>query len=216
VPAHAQGKKESRRQRQYWKLMYFVARKCVNARVACNTKLTMQKLLTTFLLCFILTNAFGQKDRSSSLYFEGQYNQTISDVTEGNNPWGMGLGLQMFFRQKSIFRPTAELTADGYLMDDKVYRMYSDGTPIRTVGGMINVFAGASVHPLKNAYVSFVVGPSFIGGQALLGLKPSVGFYFSANQKVTGKISYINVLNRETRAKQNFTSISFALGVKLH
>lgn len=176
----------------------------------------MQKLLTTFLLCFILSNAFGQTERKTSMYLQGQYNQTISDVTKGNNPWGMGLGLQMFFRPKSTFKPTVELTADAYLMDDKVYRMYLDGTPIGTVGGMINAFAGASVHPIRNAYVSFLAGPSFVGGQTLLGLKPSFGFYFSSNQKVTGKISYINVLKREARAKQNFTSISFALGVKLY
>ncbi|HOK25069.1 MAG TPA: hypothetical protein P5320_00585 [Bacteroidales bacterium] len=95
----------------------------------------MQKLLTTFLVCFILSNASGQIQHKASLYLEVQYNQTISDVTKGNNPWGMGLGLQMFFRQKSMFRPTVELTADAYLMDDKVYRMYLDGTPIGTVGG---------------------------------------------------------------------------------
>ena len=127
----------------------------------------------------------------------------------------MGLGLQMFFRQTSIIKPTVELTADAYLMDDKVYRMYLDGTPIGTVGGMINVFAGASVHPIRNAYLSLVAGPSFVGGQTLLGLKPSVGLYFSSSQKVTGKISFINILKREERAKQNFTSVSFALGVKL-
>jgi hypothetical protein len=176
----------------------------------------MQKLLTTFLVCFILSNAFGQTQRKASVYLEGQYNQTISDVTKGNNPWGMGLGLQMFFRQKSMFKPTVELTADAYLMDDKVYRMYLDGTPIGTVGGMINVLAGASIHPIRNAYVSFLAGPSFLGGQTLLALKPSLGFYFSSNQKVTGKISYINVLKREERAKQNFTSISIALGVRLY
>ena len=184
--------------------------------VGCNTKLPMQKLITTFLLCFILTHAFGQKDRKTSFYLEGQYNQTLSDVTIGNNPWGMGLGLQMFFRQASIVKPTVELTADAYLMNDKVYRTYLDGTPIVTVGGMINIFAGASVHPVRNAYLSFVAGPSFVGGQTLLGLKPSLGFYFSSNQKVTGKIFYINVLKRESRAKQNFTSISIALGVRLH
>jgi len=181
-----------------------------------NTKLTMQKIITTFLLCFLLTHAFGQTHRKTSLYLEGQYNQTISDVTKGNNPWGMGLGLQMFLLQTSIFKPTVEVTADAYLMDDKVYRMYLDGTPIGTVGGMINVFAGASVHPTRNAYLSFVAGPSFVGGQTLLGLKPSLGFYFSSNQKVTGKLSYINVLKREERAKQNFTSVSFSLGVRLH
>jgi hypothetical protein len=176
----------------------------------------MQKLLSTILLCSILAHAVGQTQRKTSLYFEGQYNQTISDVTKGNNPWGMGLGLQMFFRQTSVFRPSVELTANAYLMDDKVYRMYLDGTPIGTVGGMINVFAGASVYPIRNAYVSFLAGPSFVGGQTLLGLKPSLGFYFSSNQKVNGKISYMNVLKREERAKQNFTSVSFALGVRLH
>jgi hypothetical protein len=176
----------------------------------------MQKPITTFLLCLFLTQAFGQTQRKTSLYFEGQYNHTISDVTKGNNPWGMGLGLQMFFRQTSIFKPTVEVTADAYLMDDKVYRTYVDGTPIGTVGGMINFFVGASVHPIRNAYLSFVAGPSFVGGQTLLGLKPSLGFYFSANQKVTAKISYINILEREERAKQDFTSVSFALGVRLH
>jgi hypothetical protein len=184
--------------------------------VTCNTKLTVQKLITTILLCFILTQVFGQTQHKTSLYFEGQYNQTISDVTKGNNPWGLGLGLQMFLLPTSLFRPTAELTADSYLMDDKVYRMYLDGTPIGTVGGMINIFFGASVHPARNAYLSFLAGPSFVGGQTLLGLKPSLGFYFSANQKVTAKISYINVVKREERAKQNFTSFSLSLGVRLH
>jgi hypothetical protein len=187
-----------------------------NTTVGCNTKLTMQKLITTFLLCFILMQAFGQTQRKTSLYLEGEYNQTISDVTKGNNPWGMGLGLQMFFRETSMFKPTVELTADAYLMDDKVYRMYLDGTPVGTVGGMINVFAGASVHPIRNAYLSFLAGPSFVGGQTLLGLKPSLGFYLSSNQKVTAKISYINILKREERAKQNFTSLTLSLGVRLH
>jgi hypothetical protein len=188
----------------------------INLSVSCSKKLAMHKHVTTFLLCFILINAFGQTQRKTSLYFEGQYNQTISDVTKPNNPWGMGLGLQMFLLPGSVFRPTTELTADAYLMDDKVYRMYSDGTPIGTVGGMVNVFAGASVHPIHNTYLSFVGGPSFVGGQILLGLKQSLGFYFSSNQKVTAKISYINILKREERAKQNFTSFSLSLGVRIH
>ena len=172
--------------------------------------------MTTSLLFFIVTQAFGQAEHTSSLYLEGQYNHTLSDVTKGNNPWGVGLGLQLFLRQTSKLKPTVELTADAYLMDDKVYRMHPDNTPIITVGGMVNVFAGASVHPIRNAYLSFVAGPSFVGGQTLLGLKPSLGFYFSANQKLTGKISYINILKREASAKQNFTSVSFSLGVRLY
>lgn len=176
----------------------------------------MQKLISTFFLFIICTQVLAQKERKGSLYLQGQYNHTLSDVTKGNNPWGMGLGLQMFFRQASVVRPTVEFTADAYLMDDKVYRGYSDGTAIETVGGMVNIFAGASVHPIRNVYFSFVAGPSFVGTQTLLGLKPSLGFYFSNNQKLSAKISYINVLKREVRAKQNFTSISFTLGLKLY
>ena len=194
---------------------YYVYLNAKPKRIDYNTKLIMKKILTILFLCFTLTQVFAQKYRKMSLYLEGQYNQTIADVTKGNNPWGTGLGLQMFFRQQSMFKPTIEFTADAYLMDDKVYRAYLDGTPVGSFKDMVNLFAGLSVHPITNVYVSFLAGPSFIGGQTLLGLKPSLGFYFSSKQKLTGKISYINILEREVRAKQNFTSTSIALGVKL-
>ena len=116
--------------KQYSGLAFFMCcHKDKRVNIGCPTKLTMQKLIQTFFLCFILIFAFGQKGRKTSLYLEGPYNQTISDVTKGNNPWGMGLGLQMFFRQTSLIKPTVELTADTYLMGDKVYRVYLDGTP---------------------------------------------------------------------------------------
>ncbi len=175
----------------------------------------MQKFIMTFLLCFILTTSFSQGQRNSSLYAQGQYNQTLSDVTRGNNPWGMGLGLQLFLANASRLKPAFDFTADADLMDDKLYRTYLDGTPTQTVEGMINLFAGASYQPVRIAYVSFVAGPSFVGGQTLFGVKPSIGFYFSAKKKLTGKISYINIFKREPRAKENFCSVSFSLGAKL-
>ena len=177
--------------------------------------LTMQKIITTLLLCFTLTNSFSQTQRKVSTYLQGQYNKTISDITIGNNPWGMGLGLQLFLDNNSKFKLTIDLTADSYLEDDKVYRAYSDGTEMVDIGGMVNLFAGASYHPTKTIYLSFVTGPSFVSGQTLLGLKPSFGFYFSQNQRWTGKVSYINILNRDKKSKEDFSSISLSLGVKL-
>ncbi len=127
----------------------------------------------------------------------------------------MGLGLQLFFNNTSRIKPTIDLTADAYLEDDKVLRLNSDGTPIDDIGGMVNVFLGASFHPTRTIYLSFVIGPSFVSGQTLLGLKPSFGFYFSQNQRWTGKLSYINVFNRDKTTKEDFGTISFSLGVKL-
>lgn len=180
-----------------------------------KNSISMKKLITTFLLCFILTQSFSQTKRNVSSYLQGQYNNTINDRTMGNNPWGMGLGLQLFFNNQSKFKPTTDLTADVYLYDDKVLRLNSDGTSTNPIRGMVNVFAGASYHATNNFYVSLVAGPSFVSGQTLLGLKPSLGLYFSKNQRLTGKVSYINVFNRDKITEEDFGSISLSVGVKL-
>ena len=68
---------------------------------------------------------------------------------------------------------------------------------------------------VQNIYLSVVAGPSFISGQTLLGIKPSFGFYFTKTQRWTGKVSYINVFNRTRIAKEDFGSLSLAIGLKL-
>ncbi len=178
----------------------------------------MRKTITTCLLCFILTQTFGQTKRKVSTYLVTQYNGTIYDRTAGNNPWGVGLGLQTFFNTKTNFKPTIELTGDIYLEDDKVLRLNPDGVIpnfSNDVGGMVNLFFGSSFNPTQNIYVSFLAGPSFISGQTFMGVKPSFGFYFSKNQRWTGKVSYINVFNRDKTTKEDFGSISLAIGLKL-
>ena len=175
----------------------------------------MQRIITAFLLCFTLTYTFGQAQKKVTTYLSGEYNKTIYDRTLGNNPWGIGLGLQTFFNNKTKFKPTIELTADIYLLDDKVFRMNTDGTQIPDVRGMVNLFAGTSFHPIPTIYLSLLTGPSFVGGQTLLGIKPSVGFYFSKSQKWTGKISYINIFNRDKTTNEDFGSLSLSVGLKL-
>jgi len=176
---------------------------------------SMQKILIILLACFILTDSFGQTQTKVSTFLLTQYNKTLYDRTKGNNPWGVGLGLQTFLKNKTKFTPTIELTGNIYLEDDKVFRTNSDGIEINEVRGMINLFAGASFNPTQDIYFSFVAGPSFISGQTLLGIKPSFGFYFSKSQKWTGKISYINVFNRDKKTEEDFGSLSFAVGLKL-
>ena len=178
----------------------------------------MQKIIMTFLLCLILAKNFGQSQKKLLTYLFTQYNNTLYDITKGNNPWGVGLGLQTFFNNWTKFKPTIELTGDIYLEDDKTLRLNTDGTVpanYNDVRGMINLFIGTSFHPTKKIYLSFVAGPSFISGQTMLGIKPSIGFYFSKSQKWTGKVSYINIFNRDKITKEDFGSLSLAIGLKL-
>ena len=175
----------------------------------------MQKIISTALFCIILTQSYGQKQRFLSSYLQLQYNKTIYDRTTGNNPWGIGAGLQLFFNNKSKFKPTIDFTADTYLEDDKVLRLNEDSIPADNFGGMVNLFAGVSYHPTKRTYFSLVGGPSFIGGRTLIGIKPSFGFYFSETQRWTGKISFINIFNRDKKTGDDFGSLSLSIGLKL-
>jgi hypothetical protein len=175
----------------------------------------MRKIISIFLLCFILMPGFGQTQKKVSTYLFAQYTNTMYDITSGNNPWGAGLGLQTFFNNRTDFKLTIELTGDLYLMDDKVGRVRANDILIDDVPGMVNLFVGSSFQPNQNFYLSFLAGPSFIGERTLLGIKPSLGFYFDRNQKWTGKFSYINIFNRDIETKEDFGSVSFAIGLKL-
>ena len=175
----------------------------------------MQKVITNIILCFIFTYSVGQTQKKISTYLLTQFSTTLYDVTKGNNPWGVGLGLQTFLNNKTKFKPTIELTGDIYLEDDKVLRTNSIGTPLNDVRSMVNLFIGTSFNPTKNIYLSVVVGPSFISGQILLGIKPSLGFYFTKSQRWTGKVSYINIFNRDKTTKEDLGSLSLAVGLKL-
>ncbi len=175
----------------------------------------MRKTVTTLLMCFILKVALAQSKSKISLYLHGQYNKTIYDRTINNNPWGIGTGLQLFINAQSKFRPTADLTADIYLEDDKVLRIDPDDNPVPDLRGMLNFFGGISWHPKTTIYMSIVGGPSIINGRTLTALKPSFGFYFSEKQKWTGKFSYINVFNRDRVTNQDFGSVSISLGRRL-
>lgn len=177
------------------------------------------KIISTSLLFFIILNSVsGQSQKKVSTFLSVEYNRTIYDETVGNNPWGIGLGLQAFLNNKTKFKPIIDITGDIYLEDDKVLRSNPDGTfssSDNTVRGMINIFVGSSYHPNEDVYFSFVAGPDFIGGNTSFGIKPSLGFYLSKNKKWMGKISYINIFNRYKASKKDFGSLSFSIGIKL-
>ena len=174
------------------------------------------KLPFIVLTILFLSPTFGQSNKKLSLLIQAQSNITLKDYTKGNNPWSLGLGLQSSFLLKSKIHPTIELTGDLYLVDDKVLRSDSTGIRYKDVRTMVNIFVGASITPIQNIYLSVLCGPSFAGEQALFGLKPSLGVFFSKKQKILAKLSYLTVFNRGNLVKQNFNSISISLGLKLY
>ena len=173
----------------------------------------MKKIFILPFLLFVLSG-FAQTPHKTSGYLFADYNKTISDITLGNNPWGAGIGALVFYNNKTKFKPGIELTGNIYLVDDKVFRTYN-GSEIESVRGMINLFAGSSFTITPIAYVSLFGGPAFINGKNYFGVKPSLGIYFSKKQQWTGKISYLNIYNRDAATGTDFTSISISLGVKL-
>ena len=178
----------------------------------------MKKLCIAFIFLFIATQNFAQNKRKFSGYFLAEFNSTIYDRTIGNNPWGAGLGLQAFYNTHSKFKPTLEFTSDLYLESDKLLKLDPNGSIPATDYGfksMTNIFIGESFHPKSSIYFSLLGGPSFIGRYTYLGIKPSFGFYFSKSQRLTGKFSYINIFNRYKTTKEDFGSLSLAVGIKL-
>jgi hypothetical protein len=169
---------------------------------------------TLILLCFFIVHLANAQLKISS-YLSAQYNKTIYDITFGNNPSGVGLGIETIINSASKFKPAIEITADVYLENDKVLRMTTTGEEIEDVGGMINVFGGSVFNPNQKIFISFMLGPSFINGNTLLGIKPSLGFYFSEKQRWKARMSYINIFNRDKLNKKDFGNLSFAIALKL-
>ena len=175
----------------------------------------MQKLLSTLFFSFIFLLSTAQ-ERKVSVLLNGQFTGTLYDLSAGNNPWALGVGLQGYYNNRSKFSPTIDITADIYLQDDKVLRLNPDGTFPEDLGGVLNLFGGIAYSPKSRIYFSFVMGPSIMTYRTCFGIKPSFGFYFSEKKRWTGKISYINIFNRDKESGHDFMSVSFTVGVRLY
>jgi hypothetical protein len=179
----------------------------------------MKEIFIIIVCAFSLTNGFSQNHNKLSGYLLFQYNKTLYDLTKDNNPWGTGIGFQVFLNNDSKFKPTIELTGDAYFAEELASRIVLpfldpiDGE--NSVNSMINLFVGYSYQPGRTLHTSFIIGPSFINGKPFLGIKPSFGLFFLKSQKYFAKLSYINVFNRLKFEKKDFGSLSIAISRKL-
>lgn len=178
----------------------------------------MRALIFLLLLSLMLNLTFAQVKQRTSFYLLAQYNHTLYDRTTGNNPWGAGLGFEVFFKGQSKFKPALELTRNFYLEDNKLLKLNPDGSvpPARyDLNSMTTLFAGECYQLDSNIYISLLAGPGLIDKNIYFAIKPSFGFFFTKSKRWTGKISFINIFNRYPPTKEDFGSVSFAIGVKL-
>ncbi len=184
----------------------------------------MRIFYCTALCLFSIVSSFAQQKHFISTFFSAQANLTLRDASKPNNPWSVGLGTQTYLG-KGKLKPTVEISADVYLADNKVFKAFgpTDG-PIERVDKMINVFGGFSFVPDSTFIISILGGPSFINGNTLVGIKPSLGYVFSKSRRWMGRIAYINVFNRYTFGVRgngylyihdDFGSISFSIAYRL-
>ncbi|WP_157274033.1 hypothetical protein [Pedobacter sp. BAL39] len=175
----------------------------------------MRIRLFTFLLLICMVSAYGQSSKKLSLYILSDYNKTLRDRTKSNNAWAIGLGVQSALDIGTRFRPTVEFGSYLYLEDDKVLRLDEDGGHAEAISGHTNLFGGLTYQPVSQVFVSFLAGPAFINDQILMGVKPGMGLFLSRNQRWMAKVAYVHVFDRDKSTKMDFSSLNFAIGLKL-
>ena len=149
------------------------------------------KYLLTFCLTVAASVTFAQTARTISTYIMGQYNKPYFEWGIRNNPSGIGLGAETFFMTDKKFQPTIDLSGNVFIEKAVVYQ--PSGSPEKSpdIRSNISLLAGASIHPFRLLFFSFVAGPTLINQKMYLSSKPSVGFYFDKNRKWIMKFSGI-------------------------
>jgi hypothetical protein len=196
-------------------LTFFNSSTAASRTVNCHTIEPMKTLLT-FLLCqIVITTSHGQNHRNLSTYLLPEFSQTLSDRTKWNNEYGLGLGIQTFWRATSTFTPFVQVSDDFIFLDDKVLRTNPDGTIQITLENVAKVIAGTNIKLIGGLHISLAAGASFTGRQTLFTIKPGIGLLFGKNDRWILKTDYFEMYNRYSGERQNYTSLVFSLGIRL-
>ena len=143
-----------------------------------------------------------------------QVNHTLYDRTLSNNSGGLGFGLQLDYQTASRVKPLLELNVD-YFGGTKVAYITADGKMIDSKHGIISTYAGPMLEFNKQLWIATTVGSTWYHKEAHLGIRPSIGFYFSKRKTWMTKASFTNVFQRDEVSNQSFGYLSLALGLRL-
>jgi hypothetical protein len=168
-------------------------------------------------LCLFFTLAGAKVNAQSKIMYRlvPHYNHTITDQTKINNPWGMGLALQVLPNAKKNLLPMAEISTTLYLAKTKVLITDSAFTKFDRVESLNTLVMGAHLLVIKNVNALLQAGLAFINGKWHVCLKPGYNIYLDETRKwaITG--SYILVFNRHNPVKGNFVSGNLGISIGL-
>jgi hypothetical protein len=153
------------------------------------------KNLLTICLTFSVSVTFAQTSGNISTYIMGQYNKPFLEWRIKNNPWGIGLGAETFFMTNRKFQPTLDLAGNVFIEKAQISPSFGSTGKAPDIGSNISLLAGASLHPIRRLYFSFVAGPTLINQKIYFSTKPSIGFYIDKDRKWTSKFSGLYIYN---------------------
>jgi len=162
-----------------------------------------------------MSQASGQEIKKVGIYFLPEISQTLADRTKWNNQTGLGLGIQTVWHASSRFSPFLHVSDDFIFYDDKVGRTNADGSDQTSIENALKAVVGTNINIVGGLHLSLGSGVSFINGQSLFIVRPGLGVFFGKSQRATLKIDYTEIFNRYSGARQNYSSLVFALGVRL-
>lgn len=169
-------------------------------------------LLITFLFC--QKNSAQIKDRKVYYFLSVQADKTLYDYTIRKNKGGTGLGLQLNFQTKRFFKPIIELNVDGIGGPKESIFFLGGSTSVHESKSIISsAFIGSIFILNKHLSSSLTLGSSFFSNKAHFGIRPSLSYYPSKNQKWNTKLSFTHVPFKDEFTNQDFGYLSFSVGI---
>ena len=183
-----------------------------------------------FACCLLMyKSGISQLLSSPRFYLGSVYTHTLTDITRGNNPWGLGVSTQIFTKGIGWLQPTVELSNSAFLENDGIpvflhplppnqqnadyYAIPGESYP--NFQNMVNLLTGVALFPTRYVFISFTGGASQTN-RLRWAEKSSLGFYLPKNQRIMLTASYLTIFRRIAGSHTNYTSWSLGLAVRLH
>src|SRR5690606_22901894 len=129
------------------------------------------------------------------------------------------LNFQSFLNTNSKFKPTLDISADFYFINEVSEALLippplQDALPRdSSIDYVIGVLAGYSYQFTDRFFATILGGMNLIDGKYYPGMKASIKYHFSTDQKFIVGVSFSNVFNRIN--KQDFGSVTLSLGRRI-
>lgn len=146
-------------------------------------------------ICFSYL-ALGQKRSNTSLYINIFGDVPIYNIDIKNNPFGGGIGVNLFFHTKSKLSPVIDLNYNRFINSNIVYFAPISKTIIEK--SISCIFLGGSDSFRGKYNLSLVTGATFYDSHIYLGVKSGFGLHIDNKKKFILAFSLTNIFHTPT------------------